>query len=540
MHTPIPPAASPPDQTVTRVSGGAQPWPLHDTAATRALEARALALAAPHAVMERAGVSAARLLLALQPHARHIAVLAGPGNNGGDGLVAARHLHRLGLDVRVLHLAASTRQPSDAAHASAQARSEGLRFVAGTNELTQADVVIDALLGLGSHREPEGAIAEAVHWANAWSGTDAAAHAPAHGGAGTHRPDKPGKPILALDLPSGLHADTGARLGAACIKARWTLSLLTLKPGLFTAEGRDLAGDIWLDTLGSFEPSTATAWLGPASAPPTPGLATRLHAQHKGSFGDVLVVGGAAGMQGAVWLAARAALTAGAGRVYACPLSPGSTAPWPEVMMRDPAWTNRDAGLQRCTVVCGCGGGQTVAEALPAVLAQAPRLVLDADALNRVAEQTELQQMLTQRASAGQTTVLTPHPLEAARLLGVDVVAVQRDRLAAAQALAHQWNTVVVLKGSGTVVTSPNQAPWINANGNARLATPGSGDVLGGWLGGVWAQSAQHGSPLDSALHAARLAVWLHGRAAENGSPPAGPLRALDLIDAMAASAARG
>lgn len=504
-----------------RVSCSAQAWPLHNTAATRTIEARALARAPAHALMARAGLGAARLLLALRPHARQVAVLAGPGNNGGDGLVTALHLQRLGLDVRVLHLADPARLPPDAAHAWSQAQAEGLRFVAQVEELATADVVVDALLGLGSTRAPDGAMAAAVHRVNAWSNAS-------------------GKPILALDLPTGLHADTGARLGAACIEARWTLSLLTLKPGLFTAEGRDLAGEVWLDTLDNSEAVAADAWLGPACAPPRPGFATRRHAQHKGSFGDVLVVGGAAGMQGALWLAARAALTAGAGRVYASPLASVGAAAWPELMLREQAWAETSGWLRRCTVVCGCGGGKAVADALPALLHQAPRLVLDADALNHLADHTELQQALAERAGTGQATVLTPHPLEAARLLRSDVEIVQRDRMAAAQALADRWNAVVVLKGSGTVVAAPGSSAWINASGNARLATPGSGDVLAGWLAGIWARPQAEEAPIDVARHAARLAVWLHGRAADGSAPAAGPLRALDLIDAMAHCAAQG
>jgi hydroxyethylthiazole kinase-like uncharacterized protein yjeF len=189
--------------------------------------------------------------------------------------------------------------------------------------------------------------------------------------------------------------------------------------------------------------------------------------------------------------------------------------------------------LQRSTVVCGCGGGNLVADHLPAVLLHAPRLVLDADGLNAVAANVDLHALLMARSARGQATVLTPHPLEAARLLGASTAAVQADRLAHAKALADGCQATVVLKGSGSVIASPGRAPWINPTGNARLGTGGSGDVLAGWLGGLWSQA-----PAGDAHGAAAAAVWLHGRAAEHGDTRL-PLRAGDLIDVMATSLPR-
>lgn len=504
-------------QLPRRISGSSQPWPLHGKSTTRALESLALARTQPHALMARAGLASARLALAVRPHARRIVVLAGPGNNGGDGLIAACHLQRLGLQVRVCHLADAGRLPADAADARRQGSSAGLTMEARVPDLSDADLVIDALLGIGGTRPPEGPIAEAIA---------ATAAGPA--------------PVLAIDVPSGLDADTGTRLGGCAVEARWTLSLLTLKPGLFTAEGRDCSGDVWFDDLecGDGTPPTPDAWLGAATVHPAGSFPRRRHAQHKGSFGDLIVVGGAPGMLGAAALAAQAALTAGAGRVYVAPLDAGSAAQagLPEVMLRDRPWQADPQALQRSTVVCGCGGGPRVAEVLPSVLSNAGRLVLDADGLNAVARDAALQHQLRQRLGRGQPTVITPHPLEAARLLGCSTAALQADRLAAVRRLADDYGVVALIKGSGTVLAAPKRTPWINASGNARLATPGSGDVLAGWIGGLWSAQADGA---DAAWQSACGAVWLHGRAADcvcRDVPPRLPLRAGLLIDSMAQS----
>jgi len=177
----------------------------------------------------------------------------------------------------------------------------------------------------------------------------------------------------------------------------------------------------------------------------------------------------------------------------------------------------------RSTVVCGCGGGHTVALVLP-------RLVLDADALNAIAAESDLRALLGDRARRGAATVLTPHPLEAARLLGTTSAAVQADRLAAARALAERDGCVVVLKGSGTVVAAPGGAPFVNPTGNAALATAGTGDVLAGWRGGLWAQR-QRASV--QALDVALAAVYVHGAAVHRAR--VSPLRAADLIELMLA-----
>lgn len=496
----------------------AQSWALHDTAASRRIELAALATAEAHALMARAGLGVARLAMAVAPGARSVWVAAGPGNNGGDGLVAARHLQAAGWAVRVSLLGDARRLPADALHALQQAQVAGVAILDGLSDADarQADLAIDALLGLGSRRAPEGALAEAVRRLNLGAA-----------------------PVLAVDLPTGLCADTGRRLGDGpgdtVVVATHTLSLLTLKPGLFTAAGRDHAGRVWLDELGlSSQAEAASAMLiGPQALQVL--LPARAHAQHKGSFGDVLVLGGAPGMGGAALLAARAALTAGAGRVYLARLD-GDAAPdpqRPELMPRSLAQALAPELLRHCTVVCGCGGGSAVRAHLPAVLEHAARLVLDADALNALAGDAGLADRLRERSARGQASVLTPHPLEAARLLATDVATVQAQRLPQAQALADRLGAVVVLKGSGSVIAAPGRVPALNPTGNARLGSGGSGDVLAGWLGGLWSQAGD-GQGFDAACGA----VWLHGRAADavtTANAMRLPLRAADLIEAMAA-----
>jgi hydroxyethylthiazole kinase-like uncharacterized protein yjeF len=295
---------------------------------------------------------------------------------------------------------------------------------------------------------------------------------------------------------------------------------------LFTGSGRDHAGDIWWDSLGvDLPPHLATAWLNGSP----PGHAHRRHAQHKGSFGDVAVVGGAAGMAGAALLAARAAHAAGAGRVYVDGLDATCRTvdpSRPELMFRHGGWQAVAVEVEaRTTVVAGCGGGQAIRQALPRLLSTAGQLVLDADALNAVATDPALASLLSARRVRKRDTVLTPHPLEAARLLGTTTASVQLDRLGCAMHLARRFGSVIVLKGSGSVIASADEALWINGTGNAALASAGTGDVLAGWIGGAWAASGA------TAMEAARRATWLHGLAAELSGTL--PLRAADLVEAM-------
>jgi ADP-dependent NAD(P)H-hydrate dehydratase / NAD(P)H-hydrate epimerase len=470
-------------------------YPLHSAAATRRIEELAAAQLPPHTLMQRAGLAVARLACALAPHAQTIWVACGPGNNGGDGFEAAMHLQLWGRKPIVTWCGNEAHCPADALASLQRARAAGVACVAAPPE--QFDLAIDALLGIGSARAVDGVMA---HW--------------------LHRMHASPAPVLCIDLPSGLNADTGCYADTAfatdLIAAydhttrttpRYCLNLLTLKPGCFTAQGKDAAGQVWWDDLGvastSDHPELAL-WLAPVTASTrattTPSawllgadratLPPRPHASHKGSFGDVAILGGAPGMTGAALLAARAALHAGAGRVFVCLLDGASMAvdpAQPELMFRPLTQIE----LRTSTVVCGCGGGDAVRAVLPQVLSQSARLVLDADALNAIAADTALQTLLIARSGKGRATLLTPHPLEAARLLACTTAQIQHHRLPAAQQLAERFQCSVLLKGAGSVVAAPSQVPCINATGNAYLAAG------------------------QSALAAAGTAAYKHGLAAE-------------------------
>ena len=487
-------------------------YPLHSIAATRRIEQAAAAQLAPHTLMQRAGLAVARLACAIAPHAQTIWLACGLGNNGGDGLEAAMHLKLWGRNPVVTWLGDEARCPADALLSLHRARQAGVTIAA--EPPAEYDFAIDALLGIGQSKPVLGLMAD---WLCHMQAT-----APA---------------VLCVDVPSGLNADTGnyaeseiaiknIAIEATNTTARckntpvFCLSLLTLKPGLFTAHGKDAAGGVWFDDLGvSAEINVSepvTAWLLGADRASLP---ARLHASHKGNFGDVAVVGGAAGMTGAALLAATAALHAGAGRVFVALLDaePGehriTVDPLqPELMFR----SLETLPLREQTVVCGCGGGDAVRHVLPQVLSQAPRLVLDADALNAISVDTSLQTLLVNRSKRGLNrgserhlaTILTPHPLEAARLLGISTAHVQADRLLSAQTLADRFGCVVILKGAGSVIAAPGVTSHINASGNAKLATAGTGDVLAGIVGAVLAAG-------ETAFSAACIATSRHGAAAD-------------------------
>jgi len=452
--------------------------PLATVAELRALELKAHAQGGTP-LMILAGAAVARLARAVAPHARRIWLACGPGNNGGDGLEAARHLHQAGFEVYASVLADPAKLPAEARAAAQRAQQAGVRIGHTTGPdglmLDERDLCIDALLGIGSRRPPQGVLLACVQILN-----------------------RSAAPTLSVDLPSGLQADTGHGDPSLTVKADHTLSLLRLKPGLFTGIGRDVCGQLWHDSLGTEAASYETGLtVGCPAAPPK-----RPHASHKGRHGDVAVVGGEPGMQGASVLAANAALHAGAGRVYWSPLGPASEGPCPlpDCIQRDMA----SLSLESLTVVAGCGGGMAIRAALPALLERSARLVLDADALNAIAVEPMLDRLLAAR-SERRLTVITPHPQEAARLLQTSTAEIQQDRLSAARALAHRWpGCIVVLKGSGTVVAQNPARLHINTSGNARLAIAGTGDVLAGLLGSRLQEASD-------AFEACCRGVWEHG-----------------------------
>lgn len=473
--------------------------PLHLLTSTRALEAAWLQQLPKHTLMRRAGRALAQLAQALAPHARTIWVACGSGNNGGDGWEAALHLQLQGFKPVVTWLGQPDRCSTDTLTSRQAALQAGVICQDQPPELGPDDLCIDALLGIGLTRQTDRPsspsddtrLTEWIEHINRSSAT-----------------------VLAADIPSGLCADQGTpALSTGAVHADHTLSLLTLKPGLFTAQGRDHAGTVWLDTLAvPLQTTPADAWLSPPP-PPRP----QSHGSHKGSYGDVQVLGGEGlgqrglGMTGAALLAGRAALHAGAGRVLIALLDTDDARlqvdmAQPELMLRTPEALSLSNGV----LVCGCGGGDAIEHWMPRALSEAPCLLLDADALNALARHPEWMSLLATRRQRGWDTVLTPHPLEAARLLDTTAAAVQNDRLAAAQALADRTGAVAVLKGSGTVIAKIGQTPHINPTGNAHLATAGTGDVLAGLIGALWAR------PETQALDAAREGVFVHGSVADH------------------------
>ena len=450
----------------------------------RALERAAAAKLAPGTLMRRAGVAAANAALALLPAgaAHAVLVLAGPGNNGGDALEVAAHLADADIDVTIIHLASGGAVAPETAQALMRARASSAAFADAMPAGAHWSLVVDGLFGIGLARALAGA---------------ARAHAQAANNVGC--------PVLALDVPSGLDADTGAVVGGVdgiAVRATHTITFIGDKPGLHTGQACDHAGAVTVATLEAAA-SAARAELA------TPALFAR-HLQardnnsHKGSFGDVTVIGGAHGMAGAPVLSSRAALYGGAGRVFVAMLEPGPAydSTHPELMMR----TAAQVSFERSCVVIGPGmGSEALAhELLERALASAAPLVIDADALNLIASTPSLQAMLPRAAP----TVMTPHPLEAARLLGVDSATVQADRLASARKLAARFGACVLVKGAGSVMARADGHVAINTTGNAGLATAGSGDVLAGLCGALLAQ----GWPAWEALVGA---VWMHGAAAD-------------------------
>ncbi len=468
------------------------PFPLFDIAATRRLENTHATGPESESLMQRAGVAVAKLVAALAPHARLVWIPCGPGNNGGDGLEAALHLHRMGKQVVVSELPSVQPRMGDALKAHQRAAEAGVVFQA--NAPMGFDFCVDALFGIG---KSDGFDAICQTWI-------------AHINASAC-------PVLSIDTPTGLQVDTGVA-ASHTIQADFTLSLLTLKPGLFTADGRAYGGDIWFNPLGTTHTELPVANLG---GPPQNEY--RPHNTHKGSFGDVAVIGGDTGMVGAALLAARAALRGGAGRIFVGLLAndaPALDHNLPELMVRDA----RSLPIESMAVVAGCGGGSSMAAHLLDVVQRSRRLVLDADALNHLALSEQTQRELARRAYG--TTVLTPHPLEAARLLVTSVAYVQANRIAAAQRLADQWQCVVVLKGSGSVIAAPGRPPCINPTGNARLATAGTGDVLAGLIGSYLAQQ-------QDAFSASCAAVYRHGKLADQWPASAGAMTAHQLAQTL-------
>ena len=453
--------------------------PLFRSAALRDLERRAAAGLPAGTLMQRAGEAAAAWIVRRFPQAHRIVLLCGPGNNGGDGYVCATALRAAGREVACIALGAPS--TDDAQGAAARWRATGGPTHDRFSPELRCDLGIDAMFGIGLARPLSGIWLDAARWLSALPGG-----------------------CVALDVPSGLDADTGAWVGdAPGVHATATVSFLGGKPGLFTGDGVDACGAVVLDALGIDLPGTDAALNAPGEFADV--ARPRLRNTHKGRFGNVVVTGGAAGMVGAALLAARAALRLGAGRVYVDAID-GSLdvdQQMPELMFR------RADSLDEpfVTVIgCGLGDGAPARERLAQALQRTQPCVLDADALNLLAADRSLRSRHDASASAA-SRVLTPHPREAGRLLGVEASQVQSDRVEAAREIARRFGATVVLKGAGSIVATPDRY-WINPTGGPALASAGTGDVLAGMIGALLAQGF---APTSAVL----AAVWLHGSAAD-------------------------
>jgi NAD(P)H-hydrate epimerase len=487
-------------------------------------------------LMENAGRGAAMValeLFKLRRGAEQVVVVCGPGNNGGDGYVVARHLANRGLEVRVLLVADRARVTGDAAvHLRVLERMNVPLVSAATPgallepqrpselNLSRADLIVDALLGTGLTAEVRSPYREAIAAINAAT---------------------PRVPVLSLDLPSGIDSDTGAVRGVA-VRAAATATFAFPKRGLYLYPGRAHAGTIRVVDIGvpleaARVRGSAAGLLGDAIV--RPAIPPRLADAHKGTYGHLLVWGGSAGKAGAAVLAARAALRTGVGlcTVAAEPSSaPVIHAGAVEAMVEAVALDGdgHEAGERllalargKSAIAAGPGLGQSeaAAGALARVLAEAEvPLVLDADALNLLAAAGA---PLLDGARA--PVILTPHPGEMARLTGQDTEAIQADRIAAAHAFARARRVHVVLKGAATVVAHPDGAVWVCPAGNAGMATGGAGDVLTGVIGALLAARVEPGA-------AARAGAYLHAVAGDRAAARTGMagLLAGDLPQAVA------
>lgn len=476
----------------------------------RQIELSAYQQQEPGSLMRAAGWAAAQYALKLlAAPAQTILILAGPGNNGGDAFEVAVHLAHAGHRVHILHHPPKENRSDEGAAALKKAKDcDAIVWLTDDAALkNNYALAVDGLYGVGLRQQKFSASVQ--HHIAAIN----ALHCP----------------VLALDVPSGLNADTGNLISDIAICATHTVTFIGDKVGLHTANGRDHAGVVTVANLGVTAqcfPASAMQLNQPMLFPKI--LRSRAHNTSKGSNGTVYLCGGTSGMQGAVVLAARSALYCGAGRVIAGFIgTPPEFDPMqPEIMCCAAQQYQANPEL---TVVIGPGLGNTGAsfEVLSRALLSASPVVADADALNLIAQQPALMALCNGRDR--DSTLLTPHPLEAARLLACSVTQIQSDRVDAARKIARRFSSIVILKGSGSVIAHPDGRTAINPTGNAGLASGGTGDVLAGACGAL---IAQHGDIWEAAL----AATYLHGAAADNlvqsGAGPVG-LTASEIIHAM-------
>ncbi|MEB0042619.1 MULTISPECIES: NAD(P)H-hydrate dehydratase [unclassified Pseudomonas] len=479
------------------------PDALYSAARVRDLDARLIAAGTPGLeLMQRAAHATWRALRRHWPQTRELTVMAGHGNNAGDGYLVAMLAQNAGWHVTVFAVGDPSRLSGDAGHAHADAVAAGVSIERWTAAQTLSGLVLDALLGTGLSGEVRAPYIGAINAINA-----------------------SGLPVVAVDIPSGLSADTGARLGVA-VQAQLTVTFIGLKIGLFTGDAAEVVGDLVFDDLQADSAIVASI---PVSARRlnevnTPRLAARPATANKGMFGRVLLVGGDHGFGGAILLSSECALRSGAGMVTLATRQahvPAVLARLPEVMCAGIRSSGQLGGLiePAAVLVVGPGLGQeSWGRALLSVAANAQRpQVWDADALNQLARGW---------VSLPPHSVITPHPGEAARLLGISTKEVQADRPAAARALAQKFQTVVVLKGSGSLIADVDGRLALCDHGHPAMAAAGLGDVLAGLIGALMAQKLP-------AFEAACLAVWLHARAGEASGALGRGMAATDLIPSI-------
>jgi hydroxyethylthiazole kinase-like uncharacterized protein yjeF len=477
-------------------------WPvaLYSAAQMRELDARLIAAGTPgFELMQRAAHAAWRALRKRWPDAGSVTVLVGAGNNGGDGYLLAVLAQRASWNVQVLTLAPPPTLSGAAALAYAEAQAAQVPMGPWQASAPLAGVLVDGLLGTGVKGQVREPYAQVITQINA-----------------------SGLPVLALDLPSGLCADTGCELGMA-VRAELTVSFIGLKLGLFTGAGPDLVGELVFDDLQA-DPALLAEQAATAqrlAAGNLLRLPARQRTAHKGQFGHLLVVGGDRGLGGAALLAAQSALRCGAGLVSLATRGEHVAAALtrqPEVMVQGLASANQLLGLaaSAAVLVVGPGLGQQAwgRSLLSAAASRATPQVWDADALNLLA---------MGGVQLPADALLTPHPGEAARLLGLTTAQVQADRPAAALALAARHQAVVVLKGVGSLIAAPDGRLALCDRGHPAMAGAGFGDVLAGVIGALRAQ----GLP---AFEAACLGVWLHASAGELLGAGGRGLAASDLL----------
>jgi len=483
--------------------------PIYTTHAIRKLEALATQASSAPTLMERAGAAAAEFARSLcGDTAKAVLVLAGPGNNGGDAFEVAAHLKRGYFRVSVVFAGEREKLPNDAQAALAKWEAAGGTLLGEIPGDSRFDLAIDGLFGIGLTRPLEGAHAALVGELNAL-----------------------GAPILSLDIPSGINADTGAVMGCA-VRASHTITFLAHKVGLLTLDGPDHCGMLKLESLG-IDPAAVLDPEGELLAESIleGAIKPRPRNFHKGQAGSVGILGGAAGMVGAAVITGRAALKCGAGRVYLGLLTPRPPCvdyARPELMLRKPSAVTEKGLVNMLVAGPGMGKSSAGSTLLRAALRAPVPVLLDADALNLIAESGTFAAALAKRAAP---TIMTPHPAEAARLLRKTTGEVQSDRVASAREIAQRYRSLVVLKGNGSVIATPEGAFWINPTGNPGMASAGMGDALAGMIAALCAQGAD---PLQALL----AGTFLHGAAADalaaHGSGPVG-ITASEVIDSARA-----